>query len=269
MPGFSLQKLILTVWFWSVVFFLFAPLVVVILFSFNTTEISVLPMRGITLSWYSKLFQNGQIGDALLNSLIVAVLTVIMSVSLGVALAVGISRRRGSLSRVLLGLAAAPMIMPRLIIGVGLLTLIDALGLRLSLGTVLLGHTLIGIPYVVLIVNARLASFDHSLEEAARDLGAGFSMVLWTVTLPLLRPAIIGASLIAFTESFDDPVISFFTIGVENTLPILLWGMLRYGITPEVNALASVTLLISLLTALAAEVVLRLTSKDAPNASSR
>ena len=264
-----LLKIALGVWFWLVVLFLFAPLFVVVLFSFNTTEISVLPMRGFTLDWYSKLFQNGQIGDALLNSLIVAVLTVVMSVTLGVAFAIGVSRRRGPLSRVLLGLAAAPMIMPRLIIGVGLLTMIDVLGLRLSLWTVLLGHTLIGIPYVVLIVNARMASFDHGLEEAARDLGAGFITVLRTVTLPLLRPAIIGAALIAFTESFDDPVISFFTIGIENTLPILLWGLLRYGITPEVNALASVTLLISLLTAIAAEVVLRLNSKDASNASNR
>jgi len=251
-------RLALGIWFWLVVLFLFTPLFVVVLFSFNTTEISVLPMRGYTLDWYAKLFQNDQVGDALFNSLIVAVMTVMIAVPLGVAFAVGIARRRGALSKVLLAFAAAPMIMPRLIIGVGLLTMIDTIGLRLSLWTVLIGHTLIGIPYVVLIVNARLASFDHSLEEAARDLGAGFTTVLWTVTLPLLRPAIIGASLIAFTESFDDPVISFFTIGVENTLPILLWGLLRHGITPEVNALASVTLLISILTALAAEVVLRL-----------
>ncbi len=257
----DISRLLLGLWFWTVIFFLFAPLFVVILFSFNTSQISVLPLRGFTFGWYAKLFSNAQIGDALLNSLFVSAFTVVISIVLGVALAIGLSRQRGRLSDALLGFAAAPMILPRLILGVSLLTFIDALGLRLSLGTVMIGHSLIGIPYVVLIVNARLAGFDHRLEEAARDLGAGFLTVTRTITLPIIKPAILAAALISFTLSFDDVVVAFFTTGVENTLPMLLWGLLRHGITPEVNALASVTLLVSGITAVVAELMLRLSTR--------
>lgn len=112
-----------------------------------------------------------------------------------------------------------------------------------------------------LIVNARLAGFDHRLEEAARDLGAGFLTVIRTITLPIIKPAILAAALISFTLSFDDVVVAFFTTGVDNTLPMLLWGLLRHGITPEVNALASVTLLVSGITAVVAELMLRLTTR--------
>ena len=255
------SRLLLAIWFWTVIFFLFAPLFVVILFSFNTSQISVLPLRGFTLDWYAKLFSNAQIADALLNSLFVALFTVVISVVFGVSLAIGLSRQRGRISSALLGFAAAPMILPRLILGVSLLTFIDALGIRLTLGTVMIGHSLIGIPYVVLIVNARLSGFDHRLEEAARDLGAGFLTVIRTITLPIIKPAILAAALISFTLSFDDVVVAFFTTGVDNTLPMLLWGLLRHGITPEVNALASVTLLVSGVTAVVAELMLRLTTR--------
>lgn len=265
MHRFDTGRLLLGIWFWTVIFFLFAPLFVVVLFSFNTSQISVLPLQGFTFGWYGKLFENAQIGEALINSLFVAAFTVAISVVLGVTVAIGLSRHQGRASNALLAFAAAPMILPRLILGVSLLTFIDALGVRLSLGTVMIGHSLIGIPYVILIVNARLASFDHRLEEAARDLGAGFFTVIRTITLPIIRPAVLAAALISFTLSFDDVVVAFFTTGVENTLPMLLWGLLRYGITPEVNALASVTLLVSGITAVVAELMLRLTAKTPGN----
>jgi spermidine/putrescine transport system permease protein len=256
--GDRLSSALLGLWFAAVVLFLFFPLFVVVLFSFNTGEISVLPIQGFTLAWYAKLFDNQSIANSLYNSLFVAGFTVVVSVVLGVSFAIGIARRGGRLSIGLLGFAAAPMVLPRLILGVALLTFVSAVGVRLSLVTVMLGHSLIGIPYVVLIVHARLANFDYRLEEAAWDLGAGFFHVLWTITLPLIAPAIIAAALIVFTLSFDDVVVAVFLTGVDNTLPMLLWGLLRYGITPEVNALASITLLVSGITAVFAEVMLRL-----------
>lgn len=252
---------LLAIWFMAVVLFLFFPLIVVVLFSFNTSEISVLPIRGFTLDWYRRLFDNHSIATSLSNSLFVAFFTVVISIMLGVAFAIGLARQGGRMSTGLLALAAAPMVLPRLILGVALLTFLDAISIRLSLLTVMLGHSLIGIPYVVLIVHARLATFDHRLEEAAWDLGAGFITVLRTVTLPLLMPAIVASALIVFTLSFDDVVVAVFTTGVDNTLPMYLWGLLRYGITPEVNALASITLLVSGMTAVFAEVMLRLSAK--------
>jgi spermidine/putrescine transport system permease protein len=127
----------------------------------------------------------------------------------------------------------------------------------LSLLTVIAGHVVIGLPYVVLIVSARLVGFDRHLEEAARDLGASTWTVFREITLPLLRPAIVAGALISFTLSFDEVVVSFFTTGRENTLPMSIWSMLRFGITPEINALATLTLAVSMAAALLAEVLIR------------
>jgi spermidine/putrescine transport system permease protein len=141
-----------------------------------------------------------------------------------------------------------PMMTPRLILGIALLTFYNFLSVDLSLATVIAGHVVIGLPYVVLIVSARLVGFDRSLEEAARDLGAGPDAR--EITLPLLRPAIVGGALIVFTLSFDEVVVSFFTTGTQNTLPMTIWSMLRFGITPAINALATLTLVFSMAIAL-------------------
>ncbi len=250
-------SLALGLWFWAVIVFLFAPLAVVVVFSFNQAEVSILPIAALSGRWYAQLVADQTIVHSLLNSLVVAGGVVVVSVGLGTPLAIGAHRRGGTLGRVLIGLALTPLMLPTLILGVSLLTLFNAVAADLSLGTVMLGHTLICLPYVVLVLDARLAGYDRTLDEAASDLGAGPLTLLWTITLPLLRPALIAASLLAFTLSFDDVVVAFFTTGVENTLPMTIWSMLRYGITPELNALAAVTILVSALTALAAELVLR------------
>jgi spermidine/putrescine transport system permease protein len=247
-------------WTAIVFVFLFAPLAVVVLFSFNNSEISTLPMRGLTLDWYRKLVTDAQIREALVNSLIVAAATVALATTLGVLAAVGIHRYTVRLRAVVRGLAMLPMMTPRLILGIALLTFYSFLTIDLSLTTVIAGHVIIGLPYVVLIVSARLVGFDAALEEAARDLGASTWTVFREITLPLLKPAIIGGSLIVFTVSFDEVVVSFFTTGTANTLPMAIWSMLRFGITPKINALATLTLLLSMVVALLAELVIRRTA---------
>lgn len=251
-------RALLAAWYWAVVAFLFAPLAVVVVFSFSVSQFVTLPIRGWTLSWYAKLLANGQIHDSLVNSLVAGFASTALSVLLGVPLAIGIQRHlRPRLRQPVYGFATLPMMTPRLVLGIMLLSFFNAAGVELSLLTVIAGHTVIGLPYVVLIARARLMALDPRLEEAAWDLGADRATALRTVTLPLLKPAVLGAALIAFTLSFDDVVVAFFTTGVENTLPMHIWSMMRFGITPEVNALASVTILVSGLTALAAEIALR------------
>ena len=249
----------LAAWTGLMLVFLFAPLAVVVLFSFNTSEISTLPIRGLTLNWYRKLGGNETFRTALANSLIVAAATVVLATGLGVAAAIGIRSYTGRFRGVLRTAATTPMMVPRLILGIALLSYFNLMRTDLSLVTVIFGHVVFTLPYVVLIVSARLVGFDDSLEEAARDLGAGTITILREITLPLPRPAILASALIAFTLSFDEVVVSFFTTGTDNTLPMLIWSMLRFGITPEINAIAALTIAVSTALALAAEMLLRRT----------
>jgi spermidine/putrescine transport system permease protein len=259
----ALGELALAAWTGLMLVFLFAPLVVVVIFSFNDSEITTLPLKGFTLHWYRKLAANRDVRDALVNSVLVAACTVVLATSLGVLAAVGIHRYTTRLRGVVNGLVMLPMMTPRLILGIALLTFYNFVHIDLSLLTVIAGHVVIGLPYVVLIVSARLVGFDRNLEEAARDLGASTWTVFREITLPLLRPAIVAGALISFTLSFDEVVVSFFTTGRENTLPMSIWSMLRFGITPEINALATLTLVVSMAVALLAEVLIRRASAAA------
>lgn len=253
----ALGDVALAAWTTLMLVFLFAPLLVVVIFSFNDSEITTLPLRGFTLHWYEKLAAKREVREALVNSLLVASCTVVLATSLGVMAAVGIHRYTTRLRSLVNGLVMLPMMTPRLILGIALLTFYNFVQIDLSLLTVIAGHVVIGLPYVVLIVSARLVGFDRHLEEAARDLGASTWTVFREITLPLLRPAIVAGALISFTLSFDEVVVSFFTTGRENTLPMSIWSMLRFGITPEINALATLTLVVSMAVALLAEVLIR------------
>jgi len=261
--GDRLTHAVFATWTALTLLFLFAPLFVVVVFSFNESEISTLPIRAWTLKWYGSLFRNPQIQDAIVNSLIVAGFTVVLATALGVAAANGIHRYARRTKVAARALAVMPMMVPRLILGIALLTFYNLLNADLSLVTVIFGHVVIALPYVVLIVSARLIGFDIALEEAARDLGAGTFTVFREITLPLLRPAIVGSALISFTLSFDEVVVTFFTTGNENTLPMMLWSMLRFGLTPELNAIATLTLVVSMALALIAEVSIRKAQSDA------
>jgi len=248
---------LLALWTALVLIFLFAPLLLVALFSFNTSEISVFPIRGFTVSWYTRLFANADFHAALLNSLVVAAATVVLATALGVAAATGVHRYAGRWRTVLRSTASLPMMVPHLILGIALLSFFNLAHIDLSLFAVVLGHTVVAFPYVFLTISARLVGFDPALEEAARDLGAGTLRIFVEITLPLLAPAILTAALISFTLSFDEVVVTFFTTGTENTLPMVIWSMLRVGITPEINAIATLTVIVSCLMAGVAQIVIR------------
>lgn len=250
-------KIALGIWTGIVLLFLFAPLIIVAIFSFNNSTISRFPMSGFTLSWYGKLFDDGMLHEALWNSLIIAFSTVVVSCSLGILVAVGIHRHGGRVANGLRAFSLTPMMVPRLVIGIALLTFYNLVQFDLSLLTVIAGHIVMTMPYVILIALARLVGFERTLEEAAWDLGASTFTIFWEIIVPFLKPAIIAAALMSFTLSFDEVVVTFFTTGRENTLPMMIWSKLRFGITPEINAIATITVVISGLFAVIAELTLR------------
>lgn len=227
--------------------FLATPLVLVILFSFNPSALTSLPMTGFTLDWYRRLFALGSFWPALTNSLIVAAFTAVLSVAFGTAAALALARATPRLAAILVALVSIPMMLPALIIGVALMSyFVRMLGLPLGLPTVVIGHLVIAQPFVILIVLSRLATFDWAVVDSARDLGASPLRAFLTVTLPIIRPTVIGAGLIALSISLDDFVITFFTIGGGNTLPTLVWGMVRTSLDPTINAIATLLIVISI-----------------------
>ena len=227
--------------------FLAAPLALVILFSFNQSALTSLPMTGFTFDWYRKLFALGSFWPALSNSLIVAGFTALLSVVFGTAAALALTRLTPRIVAILVGLVSIPMMLPALIIGVALMSyFVRTLGMPLGLPTVVIGHLVIAQPFVILIVLSRLATFDWAVVDSARDLGASPLRAFFTVTLPIIRPTIIGAALIALSISLDDFVITFFTIGGGNTLPTLVWGMVRTSLDPTINAIATLLIVISI-----------------------
>jgi spermidine/putrescine transport system permease protein len=247
----------LGVWTGLVVLYLLLPLGVIVAFSLNDSDFPALPMRGLTLKWYWRFFESKELVTAVWNSVLVAVATTVLATVFGTMAAIGLSRSGPRMQRVLRPALSTPMMTPRLVVGIALLTLYNLISLDLSLWTVILGHTVVAIPYVILVITARLIGLDPRLEEAAYDLGATRVRVVIDILLPLLLPAIIGSALIAFTLSFDEVVITFFTTGTENTLPTTIWAMLRFGITPELNAVSTVMMFVTVAVALTAEVMIR------------
>jgi spermidine/putrescine transport system permease protein len=228
-----------------IVLYLLLPLLLVVLFSFNASALTSLPLTGITLDWYVELFAQGSFWSALQNSLVVAFAVAVIAVTVGTLAALGLARMRAGRAGAVANLLSLPMMLPALIIGVALLGwFLRFLDLKLGLWTVVLGHLVIAQPFVILIVHARLASFDWAAVESARDLGASPWHAFRTVTLPVIQPTLVGAALIALSVSLDDFVITFFTIGGGNTLPTMVWGMVRTSLDPTINAIA--TLLIAL-----------------------
>jgi spermidine/putrescine transport system permease protein len=226
--------------------FMGIPLVLVILFSFNQSALTSLPLTGFSLDWYRKLFSLGAFWPALWNSLIVAIFVAILSVAIGTMAALVLARLAPRRAEALIAIVSVPMMLPALIIGVALMSyFVRLIDLPLGLPTVILGHLVIAQPFVVLIVFSRLATFDWAIVDSARDLGASPLRAFFTVTLPIIRPTIIGAALIALSISLDDFVITFFTIGAGNTLPTLVWGMVRTSLDPTINAIATLLILLS------------------------
>jgi spermidine/putrescine transport system permease protein len=227
-------------------FFLYAPIAVLIVFSFNASRLSAV-WTGWTIDWYRVLASDTALMAALWNSLIVAASSTAAAVGLGVGAAVGLERARfQGQDAVELGLLL-PLVIPEVMMGVSLLVFFVLIKLPLGLLSVMIGHTVFNLPLVAAMVRARLRRLDPGLEDAARDLGATPWQAFARVTLPLLRPAIIGAALMAFTVSLDDFIVTFFTAGPgATTLPLKVYSMIKSGVSPEINALSAILVLVSM-----------------------
>jgi spermidine/putrescine transport system permease protein len=227
--------------------FLVVPLLLVILFSFNSAALTSFPLTGFSLDWYRKLLANDSFWPALANSLIVGAAVAIASVATGLLAALGLVKLTAVRAQGLIDILSAPMMLPALIIGIALLSFfVRVLAVPLGLPTVILGQLVVVTPFVIAILHARLSSFDWTLVESARDLGASPLAAFATITLPLIQSSIVGAGLIALSLSLDDFVITFFTIGSGNTLPTLVWGMVRTALDPTINAIATLLLVLSI-----------------------
>ena len=225
--------------------FLYLPISVLIFMSFNESD-APFTWTGFSTKWYSVLVNSPNIMEGFKNTLIVAVATTIISLVLGTLLAIGLARYQKSSA--LEAVALTPAIFPDLALAIGLLALFASLHLTLGLHSVIISHVLFCMAFVTAIVRGRLAQIDSSLEEAAQDLGDSPVGTFFRVTLPSIKPALIAGGLLAFTLSLDEFVIAFFTNGPSTpTLPIVIYSMVRFGVSPEINALATVVLLISAL----------------------
>jgi spermidine/putrescine transport system permease protein len=228
------------------VVFLLSPLVLVVIFSFTSRTLTNFPLDGLSLRWWIDMFHQRQFGDAFQNSIVIGLTVGLVSATIGTMAAMGLAALPRKRTTVAMGVLTAPLMPPPLVLAVALLSFFVGLGLHLGLVTVILSHILFTQPFVVLIVYARMANFDYRAVESARDLGASPVKAFTTVTLPIIRPIVIGAALIAVALSIDDFIITFFTIGSGNTLPTLVWGMIRTGLTPTVNAIGTLILLLTI-----------------------
>ena len=226
--------------------FLLSPLVLVVLFSFGRNEHSTFPMGGLTVSWYAQLLASKDFWTAARNTAIVGASVAGGSAAVGTLAALAFARLRERVSGPALAALALPLMLPPLVLGLALLSAYSALGVSLSLATVIPAQIVFIQPFVLLVIYARMASFDHAVIDAARDLGAPPLTIFFTVTLPIIRPTVIGAALIAMALSLDEFIITYYTIGGGLTLPTLVWAMLRTSLDPDINALATLILLVTL-----------------------
>jgi spermidine/putrescine transport system permease protein len=250
---------------WAVFAFLYLPIVILILYSFNGQGVGGFPPHNLTLDWYRTLFSDSAIWDSVLNSLEVAFAAMVISLTLGVPAALALDRAQFPGKALFRRLVMLPLILPGIITGLSLLMLFDSISVRLGLLTIMLGHGTALIAVATTEVFAGLQKLDRSQEEASLDLGANYWQTFWRITVPNLKLSIIGAALLIFTLSMDEIAVSFFLIGRDNTLPLEIWGRLRRGITPEINAVSTIIFVFSLIT-IVLWYRLRITEKGAAEA---
>ena len=228
-----------------VYFFLYFPLLIVLVFSFSPTK-TIVGITGFTLKWYQELFRDRNLLTAFSHTLVIGVGAVGIAVVLGMAGAFFVSRVRFPGKSVFRTLVLLPYILPGILMGISLLVVIKALNIPLSPLTVLFGHVSFTVPVVMFQIMSRIARMGPNYQSAAMDLGANPVQTFWYVTLPMIRTALIGAALLAFTVSFDEIVISYFLTGTWMTLPVYIYGMMRYGLSPKVYAISAIILCLSL-----------------------
>jgi spermidine/putrescine transport system permease protein len=226
--------------------FLYLPIAVLVVFSFNDNRSLTLPLRGFTLKWYKAFLDNADMLTAIKNSLYVASLATCLTVIIGTMAAFALDRIEFPGKTMFRRLILLPLALPGIITGISMLNLFRVIGFNLSLETVILGHATALVAIVVTQVYARLQRFNRRLEEASSDLGARPWQTFFLVTLPNIRSAVIGSALLSFTLSFDEIPVTFFLTGRDNTLPMYIYSTLRRGITPEINAVGTIIVVLSL-----------------------
>ena len=225
----------------------YIPIVLTVIYSFNESKITSI-WGGWSLSWYQQLLRDRDIKEALLNSLLLACLSCLAAVFIGTLGAIGMTRIKRKANGFVEYFSMIPIMIPEIILGMVFLATFSIMGLPFGMTTLVIAHTSFCIPYIFMMVRASLIGMDKSIEEAARDLGASPIRVFFDITLPLIQPAVLSGMLLSFAMSFDDVVISIFVTGPKvNTLPIKIYTRLKTGVTPEINALASLILAVTII----------------------
>jgi spermidine/putrescine transport system permease protein len=242
--------------------FLYAPVLLLPVFSFNDSAVTAFPLKGFTFRWYEELAQVDALRQAVWNSLYVGIATALISTLFGTIGARAFTRYRFPARRSLTGFIMLPLVLPDIIIAIGLLVVVLQLGIGLSLPSVVVGHTLLCMPFAMAIMISSFEGFDRSLEEASADLGETPFWTFVRVTLPVVVPGLVASVLVTFTISLDEFIVAFFLTGTEPTIPIYIWGQLRFAAKlPNVLALGSILLVSSFLLLALAELVRRWNEK--------
>ena len=234
-----------------VIIFLYLPITAVVGLSFNKSSNSLI-WKGFSLDWYKSIWSNEPIMSSFQRTIFVAVVTTVLSLIIGTTISIGLNKMKaGGFLRTF---STAPAIVPDLVLAIGLLTTFSTISMSLSLTTVIISHTVFCTAFVVAVVLARIGLIDPSIEEASTDLGASAVKTLFKITIPQLMPSLIAGAVLSFTLSMDEFVIAFFTNGPETpTLPMVIYSMIRFGVTPEINVLGTLLLAISFVGVLLAQ----------------
>lgn len=228
--------------------FLYAPLVIAVMYGFNDGRSLAWPPKGFSLRWFINIVQDPAFRTAFMNSMIAALTTAVIATVIGTAAAFAFTRIRSRTSRATETLGRLPVMLPPIFIGIGFVALMRLTSARPGMLTIIAGHVVVALPWVILVVAARLRTMEPEIELAARDLGAGAWQTMRRITLPILAPAIFGAALLAFAWSFDELLVTNFTSGQLSTVPIYVLGKLRRSYDPSANAVATILLLIPWIT---------------------
>jgi spermidine/putrescine transport system permease protein len=248
-------KRTLRVFFALLIVFLYAPIAILLIFSFNNSELPTFPLSGFTLHWYHQFLTNADLRAAIETSALVAAFSSVGAVLLGVLASIALVRRRFAGKAAVSALLLSPLVIPYVVFGISLLLFFHAAGIPRSILTVAIGHVVISLPYTILVLVPRLDQIDVALEEAAADLGASPLETFRLIVLPLILPAVVSAFLIAFTTSFDEYAVASFVVGTRVTFPIFLYSALRFpSQLPQVIAVAVVVMVISLVVVVSAEI---------------
>lgn len=219
--------------------YIYIPILILIIFSFNKQKLNI-RWEGFTLQWYAKLFNDHQVLLATKNTLLIAVISTLVATVIGTMAALALQRYHFPGYAASETLMYIPIVIPEVVMGISLLAFFALIKFKLGLATITLSHIAFNIPFVTLVVRARLHGFDKSIEEASMDLGANELITFWRVTLPTIMPGVLSGAMLALTLSLDDYVITYFTAGPgSTTLPLRIFSMVRFTVTPEVNALSA------------------------------